>query len=227
MNIPLYSSAGQKKGTIDLPATLFAEAPNRALIHQAVVLQQSNRRVAVAHAKTRGEIVGSTKKLYQQKGTGRARRGPIRSPILRGGGKTFGPRNNRNFRKDMPRAMRHAALRSCLGLQAKREAVLALDQYPDTVKTKDFAALLKKLPVDFGRHILVVTADAHRGVMLSSRNVPGVKAVTAAYLNPEDVVRSRHVIFLQDALKKAEEMFGKKATIKEKAPKKAAPKKSL
>ena len=212
MSIPVFTADGQKKGTIDLSSSLFADPVNKALMHQAIVLQQSNRRKAVAHAKSRGEVVGSTKKMFQQKHTGRARRGPVRSPVLRGGGKAFGPKKDRNFLKNMPRGMRHAALRSCLGFQAKREAVVALESYPDTTKTKEFFALLKKLPVELGRGVLVVTADHHKGIALSSRNIAGVKAITAAYLNPEDVLTSRHVIFLVDALKKAEEMFGVKSS---------------
>lgn len=210
MNIPVFTAAGQKKGTMDLPSTLFSETINKALMHQAIIMQQSNRRIAIAHVKTRGEVIGTTKKAFQQKHTGRARRGALRSPLLRGGGKTFGPRNDRNFRKDMPRSMRHAALRSCLGFQAKRDGIIAVESYPDTVKTKEFYALLKKLPVELGRHILVVTGDAHKGIMLSARNIDRVKTITAAYLNPEDVLLSRHVIFLVDAIKKADEIFGMK-----------------
>lgn len=238
MTIPVFSAAGQNKGTMELPQTLFGAPINRTLMHQAIVMQQSNRRQPVAHVKTRGEVDGSTKKAYQQKHTGRARRGPLRSPLLRGGGKTFGPRNVRNFLKDMPRGMRHAALRSCLSYQAKADAILALDTYPDTVKTKDLAALLGKLPLEMGRRILIVTADSHRGLMLSGRNIAGVKVITAAYLNPEDVLKSKKVIFLTDAVKKAEEMFGGKkerkapeasketAPKEPKAAKKAAPKKT-
>lgn len=210
MTIDVYTATGEKQGTLELPAALFGAPINMGLMHQAVVMQQSNRRAAIAHTKTRGEIRGSTRKLFPQKGTGRARRGPVRSPLLKGGNKAFGPRNTANFIKKMPHGMRRAALLSCLSAQAKRGAILGLASYPDTVKTKAAAMLLRKLPVELGRPILVVTPGPHRGLMLSIRNLPRVKAIMAAYLNPEDVLKARHLIFLTEAITKAEEVFGKK-----------------
>jgi large subunit ribosomal protein L4 len=210
MKLDVYSSTGAKKAAMDLPADLFEAPVNWGLMHQAVIMQQSNRRNPIAHVKTRGEIVGSTKKVYAQKHTGNARRGPIRSPIMRGGGKTFGPRNDANFWKNMPKKMRHAALRSCLSLQAQKDGIILLEDYPTDIKTKTFAALLKKLPIEQGRRTLVVMAGKHEGIQMSSRNVTGVKAIQAAYLNPEDILNSRRVIFLVDAIKVAQDVFGKK-----------------
>jgi large subunit ribosomal protein L4 len=231
MDAHLFSSAGEKKGAFALPASLFEAPVNWGLMHQAVLMQQGNRRTPVAHVKNRGEVQGSTKKLFQQKHTGRARRGSIRSPLLRGGGKAFGPRNDANFSKSMPRKMRHAALRSCLSLQAQKGAIMILEGYPDAIKTKTMSDLLKKLSVEIGRRVLVVAPGKNEGLVKSSRNIPGVKTVYASYLSPEDVLVSRHVIFLKDAITKAEEIFGKKASDKEsdgteKAPKvkKSAPK---
>ena len=208
MEAPLYSSAGEKVGTVTLPAALFEAPVRRSLMHQALLRQQANRRRPVAHVKTRGEVRGSTRKLYAQKHTGRARRGAVRSPLLRGGGKTFGPRNTRNPGFDMPKKMRRAALFSCLSFQAKRGIVFGLQEYPDRIKTKDFVQFLAKLPVNIGRPILFVMAEKHRGLTLSSRNVPRLKVISAPYLNPEDILRSYHIVFLVDALKKAEEIFG-------------------
>ena len=209
MTIDVYSSDGQKKSTLELPVALFEDSVNWGLMHQAVLLQQGNRRAPIAHAKNRGEMAGSTRKLYAQKHTGQARRGPIRSPLLRGGGKAFGPRNTANFSKDMPKKMRHAALRSCLSLQAKKGGIVGLESYPDTVKTKDLAQLLKKMPVESGRRTLIVLPAAHRGLQLSARNVPGVKTVHAAYLNPEDVLNARHVIFLVESIEIVQKIFAK------------------
>lgn len=208
MKIDVYTATGSKKGSVDLPAALFEAAINQGLMHQAVVLQQSNRRHPIAHAKNRGEIIGSTKKMFAQKGTGRARRGPIRSPLLKGGGKTFGPRSNRNFHKDMPKTMRRVALLSALSAQAKSGSILGLEHYPEAVKTKDAATCLGKMPVELGRKILIVTPARHRGIALSTRNIPNVRAITAAYLNPEDVLGARHIIFFVDAIAEAEKIFG-------------------
>ncbi len=210
MKIDVYSATGTKKGTAELPKMLFEAPINEGLMHQALVRQQSNRRDPISHAKNRAEVEGSTRKLYQQKGTGRARRGSLRSPLLRGGGKAFGPRSVRNYEKDMPKKMRRMALFSCLSLQAKNECIFGLEEYPKAIKTKDASALLRKLPVELGRRILIVTSEKHDELVLSVRNVPGVKTVQAAYLNPEDVLNARHIIFLVEALKKAEEVFGTK-----------------
>lgn len=203
----VFTATGEKKGTLELPAALFAAPIKLGLMHQYLVLQQSNRRQSAAHVKTRGEVQGSTKKLFGQKHTGRARRGPVRSPLLRGGGKAFGPRNVINYVKDMPQKMRHAALRSCLSLQAKKDAVLVLESYPDTIKTKQVTQLLAKLPVEMGRRILLVVPSGMRGLQLSVRNIPRVKALDARYLNPEDILTARHVIFLKDAIAIAEQTF--------------------
>jgi large subunit ribosomal protein L4 len=234
MQIDVYSATGSKVKSLDLPASLFGSEVNWGLMHQAVVMQQSNRRQSPAHVKTRGEVQGSTKKMFSQKHTGQARRGPVRSPTLRGGGKAFGPRNDKNYTKDMPRQMRHAAMRSALSLQAGKNAVIGIDNYPETIKTKAVSDLLKKLPVEYGRKILVVTPGKHKALGLSARNIAGVKTVDASYLNVEDVLNARHVIFLTEAIKKADEIFGKKEgsnmkvskkVIKTPVAKNAAPKK--
>lgn len=203
----VFTATGEKKGTLALPESLFGAEVNHGLMHQMLVLQQSNRRQSPAHVKTRGEVQGSTKKLYSQKHTGRARRGPVRSPLLRGGGKAFGPRNDRNFTKSMPQQMRHAAVRSSLSLQAKKDAISVLETYPETVKTKEFTLFLKKLPLEHGRRILFVLPGAMRGLSLSARNVPRIKTLDARYLNVEDVLSSRHIIFLQEAIAVAEGIF--------------------
>lgn len=238
MTIDVYTATGTKKGTATLPKSLFEASINQGLMHQAVVRSQSNRRQPIAHVKNRGEVRASTRKLYRQKGTGRARRGSVSSPILRGGGKAFGARNNANYEKDMPKKMRRLALFSSLSAQAKQGNIVGLESYPETIKTKDIISLLEKLPVDIGRRILFVLPEKHVSLELSARNVPGVSTIAAQYLNPEDVLTARHIVFLVDAIKKAEEVFGgavargaakqeeekKEAPKKEKTEKKAAPK---
>lgn len=207
--IDLYTAAGEKKGTLELPASLFGGKVNVALMHRAVAMQQSGRRRALAHVKTRGEVRGSTRKLFQQKGTGRARRGPIRSPLLRGGGRSFGPRKDRNFTKGMPKGQRRQALLSALAHVAQRGKILGLTEYTLEPKTKAFIALLSKLPVQKGRKILFVTPSRLEALDRGSRNVPGVRTLFASYLNPEDLLSAHAVVFLAEALKKAEEVFGK------------------
>lgn len=220
MKIDLYTATGTKKGSLELPARLFEAKINKGLMHLALVRQLSNRRNPIAHVKHRGEIAGTTKKAYDQKHTGNARRGALRSPVMRGGGKAWGPRNEANFTKDMPKKMRRAALFSCLSMRAKEGAIIGLENYPEDTKTKNFMTLLNKLPVEFGRRIVVVTAGRHRGLELSTRNIPRVKAIFAQYLNPEDILAAKHIIFLADAVTAAEETFAKGDSVTEKRTKK-------
>lgn len=210
MNIDVYTATGEKKGTATLPKGLFEAPINEGLMHQAVIRQQSNERNSIAWVKRRGDISGSTRKLFQQKGTGRARRGSIRSPLLRGGSKSFGPSKIANFVKNMPRKMRRASLCSALSVQAKNGTILGLESYPKATKTKDALAMLTKMPVDIGRKILIVLPESHIDLTRSVSNIPGVKTVLAQYLNPVDILGSRHIIFMVEALTKAEEIFGAK-----------------
>ncbi len=234
MTIDVYSATGQKGEKLTLPESLFGQDVNFGLMHQAVVRQQSGRRQSPAHVLTRSEVSGSTKKLFEQKHTGRARRGDVRSPSLRGGSKAFGPRNVKNYEKDMPKKMRHAALRSCLSLQAEKGIVTALESYGDVVKTKSLVTLLGKMSITNVRNVLIVSKGVHKPLVLSARNVQGVTVVPASYLNPEAVLHARHLIFLKDAIEEADAMFGKKhkeaytgktaesAGLKSEAPKKKA-----
>lgn len=218
MTIDIFTSVGAKKGSMELPSDLFGGAINHGLIHQALQMQKENARTPVAHVKVRGEVVGSTKKLFQQKHTGRARRGPIRSPLMRGGGKAFGPRNTINFERHMPRKMRHAAVRSCLAYQAKNGVILALEAFPEDRKTKTAFALLQKLPIAIGRPLLFVTAGAHAVLERSVRNIRNVKTVRASYVNPEDIVHARAIIFMQDAFEEARKIFAQEAVSDDGAP---------
>jgi len=216
MQIDVFSPTGDKKKSLELPSSLFDAPVNWGLMHQAVVMQQNNRRQSPAHVLMRGEVWGSTKKLFQQKHTGRARRGDIRSPSLRGGGKAFGPRNDKNYTQSMPKKMRHAALRSCLALQASKGAIVAIEDYPNEIKTKIAANLLKKLPIDGERRVLFVTDAKHPALQASVRNLPRVKAVYASYLNAEDILNARGIVFLVDAIAAADAIFGKKKTTENK-----------
>ncbi len=210
MTIDVYSVTGQKGKQLTLPESLFGQDVNFGLMHQAVVRTQSSRRQSPAHVLTRSEVSGSTKKLFEQKHTGRARRGDVRSPSLRGGGKAFGPRNAKNYEKDMPKKMRHAALRSCLSLQAGKGIVTGLEAFGDAIKTKTLVTLLGKMSIENVRNVLIVSKGVNKPLVLSARNVQGVTVVPASYLNPEAVLHARHLIFLTDAIEEADAIFGKK-----------------
>lgn len=137
MKAPLFDTHGKNKGTIDLEASHFGVTPNEGLMHRLLILQQANGRIAIAHTKHRGEIRGSTKKLFKQKGTGSARMGDRRSPMRRGGGVVFGPRNERNFSVSMNAKERRLALLSLLSTKATAENIKVVESFgKDTAKTK-------------------------------------------------------------------------------------------
>lgn len=210
MKVDLYTQSGTKSGSLDLPKEIFEVPFNKDLVHQALLRQLSNSRSPIAHTKTRGEVSGGGRKPFRQKGTGNARQGTIRAPHMRGGGVVFGPRNNRNFQKDMPKKQRRKALLSALSEKARQGEVIGLEAYESKVpKTKEFADLMTKIPVE--RSALVVIPDKNEALQKSARNIPNVKTILASYLNIHDLQKYKTVIVLKDSVKKLEETFLTKA----------------
>jgi len=206
MKVDLYKQTGEKSGTLELPKEIFEVAFNEDLVHQALVRQLANRRVAIAHTKTRGNVRGGGRKPFAQKGTGNARQGSIRSPHLRGGGVVFGPTNERNFSKDMPKKQRRKALFCALSEKARSNEIMALEEYKtDKPKTKDFAAMLAKMPIE--KDVLVVISGKDEGIQKSINNLAHAKAILAPYVNIQDLQRHQKVIFLKDAVDKLKETF--------------------
>ncbi len=206
MKVDLYKQSGEKSGTLDLPKEIFEIPFNEELIHQALVRQLANKRVAIAHTKTRAEVRGGGRKPFRQKGTGNARQGTIRSPLMKGGGIVFGPRNNRNFSKDMPKKQRRKALFSALSEKVRNNEVIGLESYEaKEPKAKDFAAMLKKLPIE--RNALVVIPEKNTIIQKSSSNLANAKTILAGYLNIHDLQKYKKVIFLKDSVAKLQEIF--------------------
>ncbi|MBN2307276.1 50S ribosomal protein L4 [Candidatus Peregrinibacteria bacterium] len=206
MKIDLYTQSGVKKGTVEVSDAMFKAEINDELIRQAVLRQMANGRQANAHVKTRADVRGGGKKPWRQKGTGRARFGSSRNPIWRGGGVAFGPRNVRNFAIAMPKKARRLALYSCLSQKTADSKVFALDAYKsDAPKTKDFAAMIKKLPQ--GRSLLIVLEKKDQLIEKSAGNLPDVKTILVDYLNPHDLLFYDNIMFMEPSLKKAEELF--------------------
>ncbi len=206
MKLDLYQQSGEKKGTVDASDKLFAVPVNDELMRLALTRQLANSRQGGAHTKTRGEIKGGGKKPWRQKGTGRARFGSSRNPVWRGGGVAFGPRNVRNYEKLMPKKARRAALFSALSQKAGDMAVFALDKFEvKEPKTKEFTAMLSKLPVE--RSLLVVISEKDLNLTKSASNLPNVKTILVDYLNLHDLLKYEKVCFLESALKRAEELF--------------------
>src|SRR3989344_9053627 len=150
MEAKVYNLDGKERGVVTLPESIFGIKWNSALIKQVVDAMQANARTNVAHTKTRGEVRGGGKKPWKQKGTGRARHGSIRSPLWRGGGTTFGPRNEKIFARDINKKMRNKALVTALSRKFKDNEVLFLEELswnePKTKTAKNALLAMGEIP---------------------------------------------------------------------------------
>lgn len=208
MQVPVYSLDGEVIKHIEISDRVFAVPFNQAVVHQAMVRQQADARQGTASTKTRGEVSGSTKKLYRQKHTGFARAGSRRSPLRRGGGIAFGPKP-RSYRQAMPKKMRQLALRCVLSAKAKDGELMVLEQLKfDEPKTKDMMHILVALGVDSSA--LIVTSEPEANVVKSARNLPGIKTIPASLLNVVDILSYRRLLVTEAAVHKAEELWGEK-----------------
>jgi len=208
LQVPVYNIAGEVVDNIEISEQVFNVPFNQAVVHQAVVRQQANARQGTASTKTRGEVTGSTRKLFRQKGTGRARAGSIRSPIRRGGGIVFGPKP-RSYRQDMPRKMRQLALRCVLSTKMRDEELIVLEQLKlDQPKTKEMVGILAALGV--ASSALIVTSEPEENVVKSARNLPGIKTIPASLLNVVDILSRKMLLITVAAVRKAEELWGER-----------------
>ncbi len=206
MKIDLYTQDGAKKGSTDVSDSMFKIPVNEELVRLSVIRQLANARQASAHVKSRGEVRGGGKKPWKQKGTGRARVGSSRNPVWRSGGVAFGPRNTRNYTLNMPKKARRTALFSCLSQKATDKQIFALEAYKaKEPKTKDFAAMVAKLPAS--RSLLVVLDKKDEVLQKSASNLPNVKTILVDYLNPHDLLKFENVMFMEASIKRAEELF--------------------
>lgn len=194
---------GKKVGTVSLPKEIFDAKVNKVLMAQAVRVYLANQRQGTAQVKTRHEINGTTKKVWQQKGTGRARHGSRKAPIFVGGGVAHGP-EAREHRLDLPQKMRKAALASALSAQYKGSAVTFVDGLDKLGgKTKEVARMLSTIvPNDTKkvRRVLVVTGAESENVTRAARNIEGVRLVPANCLNTYEVLHSHKVVFMKNAV---------------------------
>ena len=205
--MPVYSLNGEVVDQIELSQAIFALPFNGAVVHQAMTRQLANKRQGTASTKTRGEVIGSTRKLYAQKHTGRARRGDIKSPLLRGGGIVFGPKP-RTYRQSMPKKMRQLALK-CLLSAKVREGNIKLVQELDfeEPKTKDMIDVLSSLGI--GSSTLILTAQSTPNVIKSAANLPEVKVLPSALINVLDLLSYEMLIATVPAIRNIEQIWGK------------------
>ena len=203
MNAPIYNSSGKATGKIDLPERLFDVPWNDALMYQVVTVMQANARTPVAHTKDRGEVRGGGRKPWQQKGTGRARHGSIRSPIWKGGGVTHGPRNEKIYARALPRKMRAKALFMALSRKLKDGQLVFVDSFgieePKTATAKKALIMIGKTS---GMNIeqksknaaLVALSDPKIATTKSFRNLGNIDCKGVRDLNPVSVLGYTYLV---------------------------------
>ncbi len=200
LSASVYDIKGKAVGRITLPSEIFGVKENKALISQAVRVYLANQRQGTVSMKTRGEVKGSTRKIYKQKGTGRARHGGIRAPIFVGGGVTFASKP-RDFSLSLPQKMKKNALFSALSGKLKEGEIKVMDLDKISGKTKIMANALKIMSVD-GKTLLVTPGGfkEFENVYKASRNLRGMRILPAVSLNTYDVLNNNAVIFMKEAV---------------------------
>ncbi len=215
MKLDVRDGAGKKVKSIEVDEQVFGLKPHRPVVHQALVAQRNNRHRGTHKTLTRGEVQGSTAKLFRQKGTGRARQGSIRAPHRRGGGIVFGPRP-RSYNQGLPKRMRRLAIRSVLSAKAADGSLQVIDKLAmDTPRTKDLSLTLQNL--GFERTTLLVTAEPEPVIKRSAHNLPQVKWLPAPYLNVLDLLSHRGLLMTEEAVRTAEALWGGERAAKRRA----------
>jgi large subunit ribosomal protein L4 len=197
LSVPIYSESGEPLGQEQIDETLLGGVVNPALLKQAVVMYHANRRQGTVATKSRGNVEGSTRKLYRQKGTGRARMGTVRQPVRRGGGRAFA-KVPRDLRQAMPKRMRRLARNQAVLAKIKSDDALIVDGLRfEAPKTARLAAVLKRVQADRG--CVFATAGVDRVLFKSGRNIPRAEIRDVAELNAFDILSRRKLIFTREA----------------------------
>jgi large subunit ribosomal protein L4 len=186
---------------LDLSDVIFGVTPNAGVLHEMVRMQLACKRAGTASVKHRSDVKGSGRKLFRQKGTGRARRGDIKDPLLRGGGSIFGP-DPRSYSYTMPKKKKRLALKMALSAKLQENELIVLNEFElDQIKTKKFVDVLNVFNI---KNALIVTDKANETLELSSRNVPEIKVMRFEGLNVYDILKHRCLILLEPSVKAIE-----------------------
>ena len=197
LSVPVYSLAGRANGTLSLPKEIFGKEVNKKLLAQAIRVYMTNKASLLGQTKSRGEVEGSTAKIWNQKGTGRARHGSIRAPIFVGGGITFGPQS-RKVRLALPRAMKRAALIAALSSKAAEKEILGVSGLEKASgKTSEMVKLVKKMNV---RNALIVTGERLDNVVRAVGNIQKVDVLPVNLINAYEVLKHHMLLITKDAV---------------------------
>jgi len=199
--VDVLNQTGEKIAQAELSDSCFNVDVKPSVLHTVVKMQLANRRAGTVSVKNRSDVKGSTRKLFRQKGTGRARRGDAKSPLLRGGGVAFGP-HPKSWAIKVPKKVRRLALKMALSSKLQNESLMVLNGISlDDIKTKAFSSILADLKLD---NALFITPEKDINVELSSRNIPGVKVLRCDGLNVYDILKYRHLVLLQPSIEQIE-----------------------
>ena len=204
MKVAVLDKNGKDTGRkAELSKEVYGIEPNDHAVYLDVKQYLANQRQGTHKAKERGEIVGSTRKIKRQKGTGTARAGSIKSPIFKGGGRVFGPRP-RNYGFKLNKNLKRLARRSALSQKANDKAIIVLEDFQmDAPKTAEFNSVLKSLGLE-NKKSLFVLGDANNNVYLSSRNLKGAEVVMNSELSTYKILNAKSVVLLESAVEKIE-----------------------
>jgi large subunit ribosomal protein L4 len=207
MKLDVLNINGAKTGrSVELPADVFGVEPNQHVVYLAVKQYLANQRQGTHKSKERSEIARSTRKLFRQKGTGGARRGDMKSPIVHGGGRVFGPRP-RDYRQKLNKKVRQLARKSVLSSKASAGAIVVVEDFNiATPKTKEFITILKNLNVANSK-TLIVTPAYNENVHLSGRNLLRASVMVAADLNTYSIMNAQTLVLSESSLNKIVETF--------------------
>ncbi|MDO8686694.1 MAG: 50S ribosomal protein L4 [Candidatus Berkelbacteria bacterium] len=203
----VYNLKGESNKDQSLNPSIFEVVENPVLLSQVIVSQMSNKRNAISHTKTRGEVSGGGKKPFKQKGTGNARAGSTRSPLWIGGGITFGPRSNKSYIKRINSKVKTAAIKMVLSKKAQEKKFIVLDSFElKEISTKKVREIFESLPIEEGK-ILVVLPKLDANIELSMANIPYVKLSKTVNLNIFDLLKYDYLLTTKEGLEDIEKIF--------------------
>lgn len=206
----LYNLEGEKTGTVELPENIFNIEINNDVIYQVVNVQMANSRQHLAHTKNRGDVSGGGKKPWRQKGTGRARHGSTRSPLWKGGGVTFGPRNDENFSRKINKKIKQKALFMVLTSKLQDKELIVVDDLKmSEPKTKLMSKTLKNIFKDKKKiSVLVTISKKNENVSIATRNIPNSKTIFADSLNVLELLSFKYLLLDKEAINVIEKTYG-------------------
>ena len=204
--IAIHNLEGKKLEDLTVSDAVFGVKANDELLHQVFMIISGNQRNSIAHTKGKGEVAGSGKKPFKQKGTGSARQGQKRNPVMKGGGISFGPTKDKNYKRDLNKKMKQKAVRISISEKLRSGTLIAVDTLKiEKPKTKMFAEALKKLNIK-GK-ALISFSDLEKDMTLSSRNLKNIKNTLTKDLNVMDLLNNKYLILSKDSIKFLEEKY--------------------